>query len=226
MKIKDSFFAGLRIVLPIVLFIIIINWGVGLLFDMVEFIEQLFPESTVGSLNLPGLAVKLLVLSILFVIICVIGEIYQRPEMRDKIKGWLTPLVNRIPLLSHLFVVTNEVYDTFKRADSFKRAVLVPSPFFTRGWTVGFITNEEPDVIEEALDLEDMVAVAVPFSPPTSSILVFYERKDIKESKITVSAALAMIMSMGTAGATKKVKESLSVSEWGFFEKEIKILSN
>jgi hypothetical protein len=35
-----------------------------------------------------------------------------------------------------------------------------------------------------------------------------------------------MIMSMGTAGAAKKVKESLSVSEWGFFEKEIKILSN
>ena len=209
---KDKFFAGLRIVLPIVLFIIIINWGVGLLFDGVEFIEQFFPKSTVGALNLPELVVKLLVLLILFVLICVIGSIYQKPEMRDKVRDWVNPLVKRIPLLSHLFVVTNEVYDTFQRTDSFKSVVLVHSPFIN-GWTIAFITNEEPDNIEDVLNKDDMVAVSVPFSPPTSSYLVFFERKDIIETNIPVSSAVSMIVSLGVAGATKKaIKESRSVS--------------
>ena len=215
--VKDKFFAGLRIVLPIVLFIIIINWGIGLLFDGVEFIEQFFPKSTVGALNLPELVVKLLVLFILFVLICVIGSIYQKPEMRDKVKDWVNPLVKRIPLLSHLFVVTNEVYDTFQRTDSFKSVVLVRSPFI-KGWTIAFITNEEPDIIEEVLNKDDMVAVSVPFSPPTSSYLVFFERKDIIETNIPVSSAVSMIVSLGVAGATKKaIKESCSVLEWDFF---------
>ena len=207
MKKRGSFFAGLKIILPIILFLVILNWVIGTLFSGIEAIESLFPDSWIKSLNLPEIAVKLLGLFILFVVVWIIGLISRQPKMSKRIQNWLKPIVYRIPLLSHLFKITNQVADTLQNSSSFKRVVLVRFPN-DKSLAVGFVTNEKP------IQHYNMISVVVLASPPTSSFVLLVNSKDVVETNISVSSALSFVVSMGVAGATEKFINE-SCSEWG-----------
>jgi len=213
---KDSFFTGLRTILPIVLFIIILGWVLGTLFDWIECIELLFPESMLKAIGLPDVVIKLLGLLLICVIVWIIGTISKQPRMSKKFKSWLDPIIYRIPLLSHLFKITNQVASTLRDTDSFKKVVLVKT--FNDGYEVGFITGENPQGFCESLNESELISVVLPFSPLTSYRVLIVKPENVVETDVPVSVAISYIISMGAAGATNQiVKESHSYIEWDFF---------
>ncbi len=215
--VKDNFFSGLKTVLPIVLFIVIIGWVFGTLFYWIECIELLFPERMLKAIGLPDLVVKVLGLLLICIIIWIIGVISKQPRMSKKFKSWLEPLIQRIPLLSHLFKITNQVESSLRDKDSFQRVVLVKT--FPAGYEVGFLTGENPKAFVDALNKNEFVSVVLPFSPLTSYRVLLVKREMIVETSVPVSTALSYILSMGAAGATQEIiKESHSELEWDFFE--------
>jgi uncharacterized membrane protein len=209
---KDYFFTGLRTILPFVLFIIILGWVVGTLFYWIECIELLFPESMLMAIGLPDVVIKILGLLLICVVVWIIGMIAKQPYMSNKFKNWLNPIIYRIPLLSHLFKITNQVESSLRDTDSFKKVVLVRTCHY--GYEVGFITGEDPKVFCEALRKPELVSVVLPFAPLTSYRIVLVRPEDIIEVKIPVSVALSYILSMGAAGGTNEIiKESRSYIE-------------
>ena len=209
---KDSFFTGLRTILPFVLFLIILGWVISTLFYWIECIESLFPESMLMAIGLPDVVIKILGLLLICVAIWVIGIIAKQPYMSNKFKNWLNPIIYRVPLLSHLFKITNQVESSLRDTDSFKKVVLVKTcPY---GYEVGFITGEDPKVFCEALRRPELISVVLPFSPLTSYRIVLVKPEDIIEVKMPVSTALSYILSMGAAGGTNEIiKKSLSYLE-------------
>ena len=214
--VKDNFFTGLRTILPLVLFIIILGWVFGTLFYWIECIELLFPERMLTAIGLPDIVVKILGLLLICVIIWIIGIIANQPYMSKKFKSWLNPIIYKVPLLSHLFKINNQVESSLRNTDSFKKVVLVKT--CPNGYEVGFITGEDPKVFCNALKKPELVSVVIPFSPLTSYRVLIFKPEDIIEVKMSVSTAISYILSMGVAGATNQIiKESHSESEWDFF---------
>lgn len=214
---KNNFFAGLRTILPFLLFILLISWILGILFDWIESIESLIPQSTLDSLNMPKMLIRSLELLILCIIVCIIGMVARRPRMSKKFKAWLEPAIYRVPLLSHLFKITNQVTDTLKDADSFKKVVLVRFPMETT-WSVGFITGENPESFRKVVGDSDLVSIFIPTTPnPTNGYLVLMNPKDFIDAEVPVSLAITFIISMGAAGAASKIiEESHPNLGWGF----------
>ena len=206
---KDNFFSGLRTILPLVLFVIILGWVFGTLFDWIENIELLFPERLFVVIGLPDVMIKLIGLFLFCVVVWVIGIISKQPRMSKKFKSWLDPVITRIPLLSHLYSITNQVASTLRDTDSFQKVVLVKTT--QNAYEVGFITGENPQGFCESLNESNLVSVVLPFSPLTSYRILLVKPNDIVETKVPVSVALSYIISMGAAGATNQiVKESQS----------------
>lgn len=213
---KDSFFAGLRTILPFVLFLIILGWIIGTLFYWIECVELLFPDSMLMAIGLPDVVVKILGLVSICVVIWIIGIIAKQPYMSKKFKDWLNPIIYRIPLLSHLFKITNQVESSLRNTDSFKKVVLVRTCQY--GYEVGFITGEDHKAFCDALKRPELISVVLPFSPLTSYRIILFKPEDVIEVKMPVSTAISYILSMGAAGATNEIlKESHSYLEWDFF---------
>lgn len=208
--VKDNFFSGLRTILPILLFIIILSWILGTLSGWIESVESLIPEKTMNSIGLPSIAVRLLGLLLICIIIWIIGVISKQPRMSKKFKSWLDPIIYRIPLLSHLFKITNQVASSLRDTDSFKRVVLVKT--LENGYEVGFITGEKPQAFCEALHESELISVVLPFSPLTSYRVLLLRPEDVVETDVPVATAISYIISMGSAGATNEIiKETPSV---------------
>jgi uncharacterized membrane protein len=208
--VKDNFFSGLRTILPILLFIIILSWILGTLSGWIESVESLIPEETMNSIGLPSIAVRLLGLLLICIIIWIIGVISKQPRMSKKFKSWLDPIIYRIPLLSHLFKITNQVASSLRDTDSFKRVVLVKT--LENGYEVGFITGEKPQAFCEALHESELISVVLPFSPLTSYRVLLLRPEDVVETDVPVATAISYIISMGSAGATNEIiKETPSV---------------
>lgn len=213
---KDNFFSGLKTILPIILFIIILSWVIGGLFSGIDAIEALFPRSMIDRVGLPEIVIKLAGLILFCIIVWIIGTISKQPHMSKKFKSWLDPIINKIPLLSHLYSITNQVASTLRDTDSFKKVVLVKT--FKNGYEVGFITGENPQGFCESLNESELISVVLPFSPLTSYRVLLVKPEDIIQTNVPVSTAISYIISMGVAGATNQiVKESCSEIEWDFF---------
>ena len=209
--IKDNFFSGLRTILPIILFLIILGWVLGTLFYWIECVESLFPEKMLDSIGLPDVVIKILGLFIICVIIWVIGVISKQPRMSKRIRSWLEPVIYRIPLLSHLFKITNQVASTLRDTDSFQKVVLVKT--CPNAYEVGFITGENPQGFCNSLGESELVSVVLPFSPLTSYRVILVRPENVIDTNVPVSTAISYIISMGAAGATNQIiKESHSVS--------------
>ena len=214
--IKDNFFSGLKTILPIVLFLIILGWVFGTLFHWIECVELIFPEKFLEAIGLPDVVIKLLGLLLICTIVWVIGVISKQPKMSTKFKSWLEPIIYRVPLLSHLFKITNQVESTLRNTDSFKKVVLVKT--FDDGYEVGFITGENPQGFCESLNESNLVSVVLPFSPLTSYRVLIVKPENIVETNVPVSTAISYIISMGAAGATSEIMDqSHSYLEWDFF---------
>ncbi len=200
---KENFFSGLKTILPIILFIIILSWVIGALFSGIEAIESLFPRSMIDRVGLPDVVIKLIGLSLFCIIVWIIGTISKQPRMSKKFKSWLDPIITRIPLLSHLYSITNQVASTLRDTDSFKKVVLVKT--FENGYEVGFITGENPQGFCESLDESELVSVVLPFSPLTSYRVLIVRPENVIETDVPVSTAISYIISMGAAGAANQI---------------------
>lgn len=210
--IKENFFSGLRTILPIILFLIILGWVFGTLFYWIECVESLFPDKILDNVGLPDIVIKLIGLLLIFIIVWVIGVISKQPRISAKIRSWLEPVIYRVPLLSHLFKITNQVASTLRDTDSFKKVVLVKT--FENGYEVGFITGENPQGFCESLKESELISVVLPFSPLTSYRVLIVKPENVIETEVPVSTAISYIISMGAAGATNQiVNESYSYLE-------------
>lgn len=224
--IKGNFIKGLRTVLPVVLFIVIVGWITGTLFYWIECIELLFPDGLLTAIGLPEVVIKLITLFLICVVIWIIGMIANQPYMSKKFKSWLNPIIYRVPILSHLSKISNQMTITLKDSDFFKEAVLVET--IPEGYEIGFITNKAPEAFCRAVN-KKLVAVAVPFYPYTSARVLFVNQKKLEPTGMTVKEALTCFSTLAIADMSEEmenqsvevqenvVKESHSVSEWDFF---------
>lgn len=187
---RNSFLAGVALVLPFVVTLWVI-WMV------VSFVDNRVIPLIPGQFQplaetIPGAGV----------IIAVIALTSVGALAANLIGRWLVGAADRfianLPFVRSIYGGAKQVFKHLAAPErtSFKQAVLVEFPK-PGAWAIGFITNE--DTAEVAADIgEALVAVYVPQAPiPTSGFLLYLRKSELKPLKITPEEALKRVISLG-----------------------------
>lgn len=212
---------GFVALLPIVLFIWILLWIFSLIQSYVSWIGTFI--SGYISYEIPSFVLTVASCVLLVAFVWLVGVIMNEKHLGHKLKEWITPLILKVPLLSTLFRIINQISHTLQDKDAFRKTVIVE---FNGLIFVGFVTLEHPKVFEEVLNKHNLVTVFIPTTPnPTNGFLVMLDKNKVIYTDIPTSDAISFVVTMGTAmlsadslqGGVEELIKSSQVSEWDFF---------
>jgi uncharacterized membrane protein len=188
-RLRNSFLAGVAVVLPFVITIWVI-WMVVTFID--NNVEPLVPNQLSFLKTFPGGGV-LLTLAALTLVGALASNFIGRWSV-----GAADRAIANLPLVRTIYGGAKQVFKQVAAPErtSFKQAVLVEFPL-PGSYALGFITNE--DTSEVAADIgADLVAVYVPQAPiPTSGFLLYLPRASLKPLAIPPDEALKRVISLG-----------------------------
>lgn len=187
---RNSFLAGVALVLPFVVTI----WVIWLVVTFIDTnVQPLLPPRLQPVVDaIPGAGV-LFAVTALTLVGALAGNLIGR---------WIVAAADRgianLPVVRSIYGGAKQVFKQVAAPErtSFKQAVLVEFPK-PGAWAIGFVTNE--DTAEVARDIgEDLVAVYVPQAPiPTSGFLLYLQRSVLKPLNIGPDEALKRVISLG-----------------------------
>jgi uncharacterized membrane protein len=187
--IRNSFLAGVALVLPFV----VTAWVIWLVVAFIDNnVEPLIPAHLSFITRFPGGGL-LIALVALTLVGALAGNLFGRWLVRAADHG-----IANLPLVRSIYGGAKQVFKQVAAPErtSFQQAVLVEFPK-PGSWAIGFITNE--NTTEVAHDIgEELVAVYVPQAPiPTSGFLLYLPRSSFKPLSISPEEALKRIISLG-----------------------------
>lgn len=182
-KLRAQFGAGILVVVPIVIAILILVW----LFNYIDSIAQPVARSLLGR-TIPGLGLGILVLLIYLTGLVATSLIGKR------LIRYGESLLARVPMFRYIYTGIRQIMQAFAGPEGrgFVQVVLVEFP--KQGMrAIGFVTSES--CVESG---EKLLSVFIPTSPnPTSGYLEIVRESDIIRTNISTDDALKMVLSAG-----------------------------
>jgi len=186
---RNSFLAGVALVLPFVVTV----WLIWLVVTFIDNnVEPLVPGGLEVLTRFPGGGV-LLAVAALTLVGALAGNLVGRWIVDTADSG-----IANLPLVRSIYGGAKQVFKQVAAPErtSFKQAVLVEFPI-PGSYAIGFITNENTAEIVHDIG-EDLVAVYVPQAPiPTSGFLLYLPRSAFKLLSIPPDEALKRVISLG-----------------------------
>lgn len=188
---RNSFLAGVALVLPFVVTI----WVIWLVVSVIDHnVAPLIPANLKPfTQNIFGGGV-LIAVAMLTLIGALAGNLVGR---------WMVTstddLISNLPLVRSIYGGAKQVFRQVAAPErtSFKQAVLLEFPM-PGVWTIGFITNENASEVVSDIGDDDLVAVFVPHAPvPTSGYLLYMKRTALKPLSIGPDEAIKRVISLG-----------------------------
>jgi uncharacterized membrane protein len=192
-RLKPLFFAGLLTVVPVAMTIVVVNWIVGSMDDLLNrFIPDNYQPDLVLGFPIPGLG-----LLATFLLVMLVG-LFTANYFGRKCFEYSERLMGRIPLVKGIYSLFKQVANTvlLKEKQSFRKVVLVEYP--RRGiWMVGFVTGRTEGEIQEITE-RPVINVFLPTTPnPTSGFYVLVPEEDAQVLSMSVEEAFKLIISGG-----------------------------
>lgn len=208
MKVKSNFKTGIIVLLPLLVFVWLIEWLYKTLYDFSTKILDMIPISWISQdVSIP-IYWHLIVLVAVVVIIWLMGTIANNYYIGEKLKKIIRPIIKKIPILKTLFRISRQAGDTLTKKGAFKEAVLVEYPI--KGvYTIGYITCGSIEPLEEVLS-KPVVSVFFPTAPNTlNGFVQVVEKEKIIKSKAETQSTIEFIVSMGTIDVKYANKQDL-----------------
>lgn len=191
---RNSFFAGLLVVVPVAASVLIL---VGIFTWVTDF---MLPDSLHKQMLTPLYRIIALVLFVTFTM--GVGWITRHVIGRRMVSA-TESMIGRVPLLNKTYGFMKEISQTLLsgRKTMFQRVVLVEFP--RAGiYSVGFVTSETGGEAQ-AKTRETVINVFVPTTPnPTSGFLILVPRGQLVDLNMTVAEGMKMVISGGAVVPT------------------------
>jgi uncharacterized membrane protein len=201
---RANFFAGLAIVLPGVISIVVIFWlfftASKITDTLLIFIpREITHESSGGE---PGAGPmhwywSVVALAVAVVLTSIVG-LLARNYLGKKLIEWVDASLLSVPFLNKIYGATKQVNDAFTSGNktSFKTVVMIEFPRAGM-YSVGFLTSEVQSEIQSRVP-DKMVCVFIPTTPnPTSGFMVLVPETEITKLEMSVADGLKFIISLG-----------------------------
>jgi uncharacterized membrane protein len=156
------------------------------------------PDALLGF-HIPGFGVLLAV-----VVLLLTGLVAANLIGRTLVRWW-EEVMNRIPLVRSVYSGVKGFTETLvsTKSRSFSKVVLIEYPRLEM-WSIGFVTaSDVPDI--DAVTGDKMVCVYVPTTPnPTSGLIVYVPADQVRETDMSVDAAMKMVVTLGVVMPPQK----------------------
>ena len=197
-KLKNYFVAGLLVLAPLFLTLLIIGYLVRLMDSfIVNPVFKALPQEIDVSSKIFVTKILIAVLVIFFV--CLVGLLAKRFIFKQLLSTG-DAFLNNIPIFNKVYWSMKEIAQAFfgDKSGVFKRVVFVEYP--RKGiYALGFVTQEKRWEIHRVTG-KDIVTVFIPSPPnPATGIFVFVPKEELIEIGVTVEEAIRMVISGGAA---------------------------
>jgi uncharacterized membrane protein len=190
---RGNFFAGLLVVLPIIITFYIIKFTVTMVNSAASsFFPPQYAPSHYLPYDIPGVELAIGILVLIFIGMSV------RNFVGANLVKWAEGLVNSIPGVRSVYSAVKQIIDTVSvsNSSSFREVVILEYPR-PGVWAIAFVTGEASGEVSRITD-EALVNVFLPTTPnPTSGFLLFVPRKDLIPLHMTVEQGVKMVISAG-----------------------------
>ena len=152
--------------------------------------------SRLGHNFLTGLFL-MLPLGLTLYVVSILVDLLGKPA-KQMMHHVFAKMLEKTPGLGALYNSIRQMVDALsgRNKDTFRRVVLVQYPR-KDCWSIAFVTHEQPTAFSEAIG-RPVVNVFIPAAPaPTSGFILQVPPDEIRETKLKVSEALALLMSFG-----------------------------
>lgn len=185
---------GVAVSAPVGVTVFVLYW----IFVRLDAILGRIFASVLGT-RIPGMG-----LMALFLLLIGVGWVAQQAvgtRLVSMTKRWLS----RFPLTRTVYSAANGIIESLvvEKERFFRGCVLIEYPK-PGTWALGFRTsNADPEMNE--LTAEDLVSIFVPTSPnPTSGVLVFVPRREVKTLSMSVEEGFKLVLSGGVVLPDRK----------------------
>ena len=184
-SLRNSFFAGLLIVLPV-------GASLGLLWWVVMLVTAWLPERFSAPQH------RLLAVVVLIGLTIVVGWLARR-VVGKRLIAVAEMLIRQVPLLNRIYPFMKEISDTVLsgKKTMFQRVVLVefPRPGL---YSIGFVTGATGGELQTRINAP-LLNVFVPTTPiPTNGFLIFVTQDHVVNLAMTVAEGMKLVISGGT----------------------------
>lgn len=193
-KLRDSFVAGLIIAAPVLITLFVLkvlfNWSLVLINPLVRSTQL---ATYTGNIEL----VAQVVAAVFVVAALTLIGLISRTRGGSSLIGDFGRIAGIIPVFRTIYFAVRQVADGLTEKDSrFKKVVLVEFP--REGvYSLGFVTGEPPEEIEEKAG-EELYSVFLPNSPnPTGGAFRMFAEDEVQELDMSVRKALRLTMTTG-----------------------------
>lgn len=194
-KIRNNFIAGLAVILPVIVTIVILKFLIVKINNGI-----LDPMAVVFFPFLRGPFVyfaKGLVFLVLFIAVVVIGLATRSLVMR-KLFELMEKLFFKVPMAGKIYVTIRQMFDAFlgENKGVFQRVILLEYP--RKGiYSIGFVTSESKGEVAAKIQGE-AVNVFIPTTPnPTSGVYLVVPKENLMLLDLSVEEALKLVISGG-----------------------------
>lgn len=205
---RRYFIAGLLVLLPIWVTLLIIKFVVNLVDSSLSLLPAGSNPDVILGVHIPGLG-----------IIFAIALVFLTGMLVTNFIGtWFLnlweSLLARIPLVRSIYMGVKQVLSSLfsSSSESFRKVVLVEYPR-KDVWTIAFQTGSgftRPDDPQK----EELLTVFVPTTPnPTAGFLLMVPRAQVVELKMTIDEALKYIISLGVVLPPSMAEQKLRLSK-------------
>lgn len=185
--VKKTFFAGLVVVVPIVITALALIW----LFNFLDgFLSHFFKQNL--GIEFAGLGLLTEI-----VLIFLVGLIATN-VLGSRLLLYLQDLLIRIPVVKSIYPTVRQIVEAFSspKGSSFKKVVLVEYP--QKGtFSLGFLTGEVS--LSSGAGDQRLLAVYVPTNNLYLGHVVIFKAEEVAVTNFTVEEGLKIILSAGTA---------------------------
>ena len=188
-SIGTTLITGLITVLPIILTIYLLYWGVV---TSEHFMGGILQWALPEIIYFPGMGTLAGLLIVFF-----IGLLMKAVLVRQ-IFNFSESVLYRVPIIKSIYRAMRDLFDFFSpKKEHFGRVVIVT----VNGMDViGFITQEDPERLPESFRNEDSVLVYIPMSYMIGGFTLLIPRADIRPCHMNMDEAMRFVLTAGITG--------------------------
>jgi uncharacterized membrane protein len=197
-RLRRYFFAGLLVLLPLVITVWLLGWIIGLMDGLLDILPRSLHPSTYLPFAVPGLGALITLALVVFLGFLATGVVTRRAL------GVWDSLLIRIPVFRGVYTSVQKLVETiFSQEHDGRRVVLFEYPrkgIFTVGFATGYAGGELARHSEDRL-----VNIFVPTTPnPTAGFYLLVPERDIVTLEMTPEEAFKLIVSGGMISPEEK----------------------
>ena len=190
-KLRNYFFAGMVVLIPIVI-------TIYLSIVIIRLSSRVLPKEINPNhylpIDIPGIEILITI-----ILVTMIGWI-SLSFLGKKIFLAINNLLKRIPILRTIYSAIGTMTETFTSSGDNKKKGVAIIEYPRKGiWVVGFVTKDNKGEISKKTN-EELINVFVPTTPnPTSGFLLMVPKKDVIYLDMSFEEASKFIVSAGTS---------------------------